>query len=218
MMLSSTLHLVRSLSQRLAPARSMGADVDSYQIDADDQRAAAELVKRGWAERVEDGRLRLVPDSDGFAGAVELASAMPELEVMRALSLWQPWAWAVASGHKRIENRTWRPRSAVGSWIAIHAGRRIDASALDFVREQTGEEPTLHHGAIVGVARLREVIPDGAGVRELSDADRRWFNGPWGWFFESAIELDEPIPCRGFQSLWYLQPPIRALLQGALRA
>jgi len=42
---------------------------------------------------------------------------------MRALTLRQPWAWAIVHGQKRIENRPWKPwRDIIGQRIAIHAG------------------------------------------------------------------------------------------------
>lgn len=43
---------------------------------------------------------------------------------MKALTLKQPWAWAVAHAGKDVENRTWKPpASVIGHRIAIHAGR-----------------------------------------------------------------------------------------------
>jgi len=42
---------------------------------------------------------------------------------MKALTLKQPWAWAVAHAGKDVENRTWKPpASVIGQRIAIHAG------------------------------------------------------------------------------------------------
>ena len=47
---------------------------------------------------------------------------------MRALTLWQPWAHAVAHLGKRIENRPWKPWPAViGTRVAIHAAAKVDA-------------------------------------------------------------------------------------------
>ncbi len=38
-----------------------------------------------------------------------------------ALSLRQPWAWLVVSGHKDVENRVWR--AAYRGPLLIHAGK-----------------------------------------------------------------------------------------------
>lgn len=35
---------------------------------------------------------------------------MPTLPGPRVLSIQQPWAWAIAAGHKRVENRSWSTR------------------------------------------------------------------------------------------------------------
>ena len=44
---------------------------------------------------------------------------------MKAISLWQPWASAIATGAKRIETRSWRaPLSLYGQTIAIHAAKK----------------------------------------------------------------------------------------------
>jgi hypothetical protein len=46
-------------------------------------------------------------------------------EQMRAITVQQPWAWAIATGHKTVENR------GSGGWpadtYAVHAGRRWSA-------------------------------------------------------------------------------------------
>lgn len=41
---------------------------------------------------------------------------------MKALSLWQPWASAIAAGAKRIETRSWR--TSYRGPLAIHAAKR----------------------------------------------------------------------------------------------
>ena len=51
--------------------------------------------------------------------------AAPEREVMRALTLDQPWVQLMAWGLKNIETRSWpAPRILIGQRIAIHAGKR----------------------------------------------------------------------------------------------
>ena len=44
---------------------------------------------------------------------------------MKAISLHEPWASLIASGHKTLETRSWRPpKLLVGCTIAIHAAKR----------------------------------------------------------------------------------------------
>lgn len=68
---------------------------------------------------------------------------------MRALSLWQPWAWLVANGWKPIENRPWNCHFR--ERILIHAGRRYSFEQYHEVRNwclRHGFETTDRAGAI----------------------------------------------------------------------
>lgn len=50
---------------------------------------------------------------------------------MMALTVKQPWAWAIVHSTKRVENRTWPPPDKIiRQRIAIHAGATFDRSAL----------------------------------------------------------------------------------------
>lgn len=130
---------------------------------------------------------------------------------MRALTVRQPWAWAIVHGGKNVENRDWKPRVAPEGRIAIHAAAR-DAGdyAWPFVAERT--EPfaltaDLVRGAIVGTAEL-------ADIHQGSSSARGWCKRPecaiWGmaaayhWVLTDARPLVEPIPCRGSLGLWAL--------------
>jgi DNA polymerase-1 len=57
---------------------------------------------------------------------------------MWALTVWQPWAWAIAMGFKLIENRSWPPpRWLIGRELAIHA-----AAGTEF---NLNSNPQLRH-------------------------------------------------------------------------
>ena len=43
---------------------------------------------------------------------------------MKALTVHQPWAWAIINGRKRVENRKWSTR--VRGRIAIHSSQTRD--------------------------------------------------------------------------------------------
>jgi hypothetical protein len=139
---------------------------------------------------------------------------------MRVLTVCQPYAWALVSGPKRIENRTW-PTSYRGP-LVIHAGL-----SRDWMRDRM-EDGTpvpvadLVFGAIVGVVDLvacvrpeeyrrtdfalpSEVyrrtdfaIPFTFDPRQLAFAE-----GPWCWVTANPRAI-APMPHRGAQGLWYL--------------
>lgn len=130
---------------------------------------------------------------------------------MRALTLWQPWAHAVAHLGKRIENRPWKPWPAViGTRVAIHAAAKVDAvgeAAVEgWVRRHTGlalpPAASLPRGAIVATARVTGVV---------TESRSPWFMGPFGWTLDEVIALPTPVACRGAQGLWTV--PADALAQ-----
>src|SRR5260370_1114928 len=77
---------------------------------------------------------------------------------MRALSVRQPWAWAIAAAGKDVENRSWK--SGYRGLIAIHAAMtREDAGGLPLRSLACAYEadrgfPAAASGAVVAVADL----------------------------------------------------------------
>lgn len=129
--------------------------------------------------------------------------------IRKAITLHQPWAWAIAHAGKDIENRIWKPpASVIGCRIAIHAGKVLDRDGLDALRDR-GIEPTsneLIRGAIVAVCTVTGYV---------EESDSPWFTGPIGWTLEDIVAID-PVPCRGFQGLWNLPPDIKRLINARI--
>lgn len=126
------------------------------------------------------------------------------------LTVMQPWAAAIVHGPKRIENRDWRPPAGmIGNYIAIHAGKSYDKrwETELFIWDQMdcnlSFELARVHSAIVGVARLKEVVE--------SSGDG-WFFGPFGWVLEDVRAI-EPIPYSGKQGLWSIPPDTLAIIR-----
>ena len=129
---------------------------------------------------------------------------------MKAISLWQPWAWAVAHGGKNIENRGWTAESLVGEEIAIHAGMRLDEEALQALLDDDVKAPPagqFYHGGIVAVARFAKIVTE-----DDAEADNEWFFGPYGFLLEDVVAI-EPVPTRGQQKFWSLPPGVAHLVQ-----
>lgn len=131
--------------------------------------------------------------------------------VIRGLTLWQPWAWAVAHAGKTIENRPWAPPAEmVGQLLAIHAGlHRPSQIDIDFVRLTGGRwanwvsQPRVWtHGAIVAVARLHRVV---------TESDSPWFFGPFGWEL-TDVRAIQPVSCKGRQRLWRLPQDVEQVV------
>jgi hypothetical protein len=126
---------------------------------------------------------------------------------LHALTLIQPWAWAIAYAGKDVENRSWHPpRWLVGNHLAIHAGKKIDEESIEMlaIELELAVPRPIVTGAIVAVAR---VLGDFESADTLL-ATRRYPGGtPWyvegaiGWMLDDVVAI-EPVPCRGAQGLW----------------
>lgn len=128
---------------------------------------------------------------------------------MRAITICEPWASLIASGHKPIENRTWRARHT--GTIAIHAGKslawwcRVSDDPDAWLARYGIPLPkleTLAFGAVVAIATLEDVVrladlpPDLAG--------NPFAEGPWCWILRDVRPLANPLPYTGTQMLWDL--------------
>jgi len=147
---------------------------------------------------------------------------------MRALTLWQPMAWAIAEGHKPVENRTWPlPSRMVGQRFAIHAGKKYDPDWAEMIHNTFGldvpDAKTICRGSIIAVATFRGCMTDEKlSLLTLDDLSRmnmpaesfrgihEWFSGPQGFLMSDVQKLDRPILCRGYQGMWAIPADIEA--------
>jgi hypothetical protein len=139
---------------------------------------------------------------------------------MRAITVKQPWAQAIALGAKIIENRSpGFPKTYRGP-LLIHAGTIWSArGAADrrIRRLFNGDPPPFEGEVIIAVAELVDVHPDHGcckpwGESEYLDATGRLQRGVVHLVLEDIRRCD-PIPATGALGLWR---PTREVL-GALR-
>jgi hypothetical protein len=117
---------------------------------------------------------------------------------MKALTLWQPYASAIALGKKRIETRSWR--TSYRGEIAIHAAARRGPLDHDLVSLLNGAN--MPFGAIVAVARLVGI--EAAAYMLPSTDEAQWGDfspGRYGWILED-IRPFGPHPVKGGRGLW----------------
>lgn len=108
-----------------------------------------------------------------------------------ALSIRQPWAWAVVYAGKDIENRSWNrgnPGLSFRGNFCVHAAGSMTAAeyedAADFMAILGISCPApadLLRGGIIGTARLADIV---------SESDSRWFFGPKGLVLAGATPVD----------------------------
>jgi hypothetical protein len=129
---------------------------------------------------------------------------------MKALTLHQPWAWAVAKGYKTVETRS--RRTSYRGPLAIHAGKTVDRGVLRNVRDYgSPEAPTvsgLVRGAILCIVNLTDcAMTDWLDQEPMGKHEAFWgdfSHGRFAWFLDDMKPLANPIPCRGMQRLWTL--------------
>jgi hypothetical protein len=129
---------------------------------------------------------------------------------MMALTIRQPWAWAIAVAGKDVENRTWH--TGYRGPLAIHAALAEDAPdsmpgaarrAYDVAA--FGQAPAATLGAIIAVAELA-----GCHLRYDLNAEcnerricSQWaVPAQWHWQLASVLVLARPVIVRGRLGLW----------------
>ncbi|MDR1207045.1 MAG: ASCH domain-containing protein [Rickettsiales bacterium] len=130
---------------------------------------------------------------------------------MKALTLWQPWAGAIAAGLKKYETRSWPTRHR--GWIAIHASVRImDAAGWELVKRHSQNFELFEtYGKVICVCELLDCIymtPEFIAAQSKTEIDfGDWRPGRYAWKLGLADVLHEPIPARGLQCLWNFDMP-----------
>ena len=130
------------------------------------------------------------------------------MEIRKAISVRQPWAWLIVNGWKDVENRTWR--TDFRGRVLIHAAKGMTQKEYDachlFVASfapslayQLLPDPDdFDRGGIVGEVEI---------VDCMSAHTSKWFCGPYGFVLDKAKEL--PFrPCKG--SLGFFNTPWEA--------
>lgn len=92
---------------------------------------------------------------------------------MIALSIQQPWAYAILKLGKDIENRTWSTK--VRGRVLIHAGKKRDTCGEYWLNQQGIYIPfgeTNCTGGIIGSVEIVDCV---------TQSDSQWFTGPCGF-------------------------------------
>lgn len=149
------------------------------------------------AKRIMEGDLVNQDEARAYYADRQRVGTLPTV----ALSIQQPWAWLIVSGHKPVENRTWH--HPFRGRVLIHAGKKRDEDAVTELfsgrHPVTGTvAPDLWEaikpvdfyemmGGFVGVATVVDCVPH---------LDSPWFVGPFGFVLKDAQPLPF-LPWRG---------------------
>lgn len=122
---------------------------------------------------------------------------LPEL----AISVRQPWTWAILHAGKDIENRDWSTK--MRGRVCLHASKGMTRDeyedCLDTMHGVSRSHPFtpglalpefdgLLRGGIVGTVEIVDCV---------TDSDSPWFSGRYGFVLRNAEPLMDFIPVKG---------------------
>lgn len=132
---------------------------------------------------------------------------------LKAVTIKQPFASAIMSQRKRVENRTWghaRARPILkeahrhGRWLAVHAGsksaEKSHRTLISALREKWPTMPEISKmpsSAILGFMHVSKVV----SVAALQPSDPQAV-GPYCWVIDHVVQLSTPHACSGSLGLW----------------
>lgn len=125
---------------------------------------------------------------------------------MKALTIRQPWAWAIVAGYKHIENRS--RRTNYRGPLLVHAGAQLDSAGFEFLwrvglhKKLPVDLPT---GGLIGVVQLADCIKRSKSEWALP--------GYWHWVLRDPREFRKPLACRGRLGIFEPEVPTRSLGQ-----
>jgi hypothetical protein len=127
---------------------------------------------------------------------------------MKAITLWQPWASAVAEGIKEYETRSWSTKHR--GKIAIHASVK-PIYQDDREKAEFYGMTDMPMGAVVAIADLTDcILITDEFLSKMTESEIDWGDwrlGRYAWKLENVIKLKEPMKIAGKQGLWTVNIP-----------
>lgn len=138
--------------------------------------------------------------------------------MMKAITLWQPWASLVAMEEKKFETRSWATsyrgplliHTAKGAPIHCQTLANIDKQFNNALTGSTEWNPniweTLPFGSVIAICNLVDCVEITAKFLDTLSAQEVLFGnyerGRYAWQLEDVHRLKTPIPAKGHQRLW----------------
>lgn len=120
---------------------------------------------------------------------------------MKALTVRNPWAWAIAYAGKTVENRSWATKYR--GRLYIHAGAARPTLEMLHDCEARVESiggmfkpAKMPYGALVATAELVNCQRNGEPLNPWAEPDC------YHWILRDIRVLRRPIPCKGALQLW----------------
>lgn len=126
---------------------------------------------------------------------------------LQAVTVWQPWSWAILEAGKPAENRSWAlPQRLWGKWVGLHAGvggggRQLADESQD-IRDvfKIKVPPDLPRRVLVGLVKFSRGYP----LEQLPRPRTEWDCGPWCWEVADRLAFSSTISISGAQGFWFV--------------
>lgn len=124
----------------------------------------------------------------------------------KALSVQMPYAWAITSGYKLLENRDWKswnPGLKFRGIAYIHAGKVELKDDVEWVVQQIAEQTCRPYASVMVEYRERCALGAVVGEAEFFDVitgphPDPWRTGaPFAFLLRNVKRFDTPVPYRG---------------------
>ena len=142
-------------------------------------------------------------------------SKKPAQKKLKAISIREPWAWAILHAGKDIENRSWRTHFR--GVVVIHAASGMTkaeyAWGAKIIMKITGLEPppwpmAETRGCIVGLVNIVDCV---------EKSKSKWFGGDYGFVLNNPRSLAKPIPCAGALGFWDVPVGVAKKIQASVK-
>ena len=122
---------------------------------------------------------------------------------MKAITVYQPYAYAIIAGLKQYETR---PRKThIRGRVAVHAAKgnpKFVTLAVDMALPETMK---LHYGAVLGTVEIADCVPVEEIVHTLSEREKAlgdYSSGRFAWVLRNPVAFSTPVPAKGKQGWW----------------
>lgn len=124
------------------------------------------------------------------------------MNILKVLSVEEPFATLIVQGYKKFEFRTWQTKYR--GYIYIHAGLSEDKKEMELVKDYN---LFYKKGYIIGKARLIDcILVDDEMNKKLKTINplvyANNYVGCYAWVLEDVEVLDDPIPVKGHLGIW----------------
>lgn len=126
---------------------------------------------------------------------------------MKAITLWEPWATAMALGLKKNETRGWDTKYR-GDLVICSAKRKMDEVGLEVCKFADISHDAIRYGYALCIVELYDVLPTALTPRDYDEeALGDYSAGRFAWLTRNLRPLDA-FPVRGRQGFFEVEVPL----------